>query len=78
MRSKSPNNNSLSLGESVSGAIVELNGFVGKIIGEESPDVPIVKFPITNPDGSKGVVLTTIHRKFLKVVHNGKDKPNTT
>ncbi len=59
------------------GSVVELNGFVGHIVGEESNDVLKVKFLIKNKDDSSGVVISTIHRKYLKVVHNGKDKPNT-
>jgi hypothetical protein len=80
MRNNLSDSPSLRLQASQSGLgdVVNLNGFIGHVIGEESADVLKIKFLITNSDGSPGVVISTIHRKYIKVVNNGKNQPNST
>ena len=75
MRSNLSHNPSLSLRAHSGGLgdIVSLNGFTGQIVDEESPDVPIVKFLLTNNFGETEVVFSTIHKKYLKVVKDGKN-----
>lgn len=68
MRHQKNNQPKLSLGGRTSGAYVQLNGFMGKIIGyEKEPEIPVVKF-IVEKGGVKQTHITIIHRNFLKEV----------